>query len=283
MTTPIILDGKKIASEIKGELKKRIQFIDTPITLATLLVGDDIASQKYVAMKHKDCEEVGIKSHPVTLPATATLDKILQAIDDLNNDKAITGYIVQLPLPKGIDQNVVLDRIAPGKDADGLHPTNLGRLVLKVNEPIYSPLPCTPKGIVELLQRYNIELDGKTVAIVGRGTTVGRPLGLLLTRRENNATVELLHSATPDIGKFTKDADIVVSAIGNPHFITPDFIKTGAVLVDVGVSRGSDGKIAGDFDPECYPKSSAYTPNPGGVGPMTRVELLKNVVELGSY
>lgn len=282
MNTPILLDGKLISANIKEEIRQEVAKFDRPITLGSLLVGDDTASQKYVGMKHKDCEEVGINSYPLVLSKDASIDQIFRAIDELNEKEEVDGYIVQLPLPKGIDQNLVLDRIDPKKDSDGLHPTNLGKLVLKVNEEIDSPLPCTPKGIVELLKRYSIDFDKKEVTIIGRGTTVGRPLGLLLTRRENNATVNLVHSATLNIQDYTKRADIIISAIGSANYIKEDMIKDNAIIVDVGVSRDSNGKISGDFDKECYKKSYAYTPNPGGIGPMTRVMLLKNTLELST-
>ena len=242
--------------------------------LATVLVGDDPASQNYVRMKHRDCEQVGIASIRVELPADATAAQLEEAIAALNADPACTGYIVQLPLPGHLDENRALGLIDPDKDADGLHPINLGRLVL--NEP--APLPCTPRGIVELVRRHGIEWRGADVCVVGRGITVGRPLGLILTRRSENATVTLCHTGTRDLAEHTRRADIVVAAAGVPGMVTADMIRQGAVCIDVGVSR-VEGRTTGDLAPEVWGKAAWVTPNPGGVGPMTRAMLLSNVVD----
>lgn len=270
------LDGKATAAAIRGELTERVASLAAAGRrpgLGTLLVGDDPGSRWYVSAKHKDCAQVGIASIQRELPATATLEDVLAVIDEFNADPACTGYIVQLPLPKGIDESVVLERIDPAKDADGLHPTNLGRLVLNVP----APLPCTPVGIVELLRRYDVPLNGAEVVVVGRGITVGRPLGLILTRRSENATVTLCHTGTRDLAAHTRNADVVVAAAGVPSIITPDMVKPGAAVLDVGVSR-VDGKIAGDVDPAVAEVAGFVAPNPGGVGPMTRAMLLANVV-----
>ena len=271
------LDGKATAAAIKTELAQRVAVLHgrgvTP-GLATVLVGDDPASQSYVKMKHRDCEEVGIASIRVHLPADATKAQLKEAIESLNADEAVTGYIVQLPIPRHLDENWALGLIDPDKDADGLHPINLGHLVL--NEP--ATLPCTPRGIVELLRRHGVELKGAEVCVVGRGITVGRPLGLILTRRSENATVTLCHTGTRDVADHTRRADIVVAAAGVPHMITADMIREGAALVDVGVSR-VDGKTTGDLAPDVWEKAAWVTPNPGGVGPMTRAMLLSNVVD----
>ena len=282
-----VLDGTATAAAIKAELKERVDRLrDLGVVpgLGTILVGEDPGSVAYVAGKHRDCAQIGAESIRVDLPADATQEQVEAAIDQLNADPACTGYIVQLPLPRGIDTNAVLERIDPAKDADGLHPTNLGRLVLNVNEPMTSPLPCTPAGIVELLDRHGVELKGKHVVVVGRGVTVGRPIGLLLTRREINATVTLAHTGTQNLGELLAQADVVVAAAGRPHMIKADQIKDGAVLLDVGVSRIEDPetgkkKLTGDIDPAAAEKASWLSPNPGGVGPMTRAMLLVNVVE----
>ncbi|QIK73048.1 bifunctional methylenetetrahydrofolate dehydrogenase/methenyltetrahydrofolate cyclohydrolase [Propioniciclava coleopterorum] len=271
------LDGKATAAAIKAELTTRVAALAARGVLpglATVLVGADPASQNYVRMKHRDCEEVGIASIRVELPADASAAQLQEAIEGLNADDACTGYIVQLPLPKHLDENWALSLIDPAKDADGLHPINLGRLVL--NEP--GTLPCTPRGIVELLRRHGVELNGAEVCVVGRGITVGRPLGLILTRRSENATVTLCHTGTRDLADHTRRADIVVAAAGVPSMITADMVKEGSVLVDVGVSR-VDGRTAGDLAPDVWEKASWVTPNPGGVGPMTRAMLLSNVVD----
>lgn len=281
------LDGKATAATIKAELRTRVEALAargiTP-GLGTLLVGEDPGSLSYVAGKHRDCAEVGIASIREDLPADATQEEIEAAVRRLNEDPACTGFIVQLPLPRGIDTNRVLELVDPDKDADGLHPTNLGRLVLRVNEEITSPLPCTPRGIVELLTRYGIGLDGADVTVVGRGTTVGRSIGLLLTRREVNATVTLTHTGTVDLGEHTRNADVIVAAAGVPGIVTADLVKPGAVVIDVGVSRVTDvesgkARIVGDVDPGVAEVAAWVSPNPGGVGPMTRAMLLANVVE----
>ncbi|MEV4434689.1 bifunctional methylenetetrahydrofolate dehydrogenase/methenyltetrahydrofolate cyclohydrolase [Streptomyces sp. NPDC049585] len=276
--TAQILDGKAAAAAIKSELASRVEALKargvTP-GLGTILVGDDPGSQKYVAGKHRDCAEVGIASIQRELPATATQEEIEAVVRELNEDPACTGYIVQLPLPRGIDENRVLELMDPAKDADGLHPTNLGRLVL--NEP--APLPCTPNGIITLLRRHGVELNGAEVVVVGRGVTIGRPMPLLLTRRSENATVTQCHTGTRDLAAHLKRADIVVAAAGVPHLIKPEDVKPGAAVLDVGVSRDENGKIVGDVHPGVHEVAGWISPNPGGVGPMTRALLLVNVVE----
>ena len=270
------LDGTATAKAIKGELKARVDALrEQGVTpgLGTILVGDDPGSTWYVNGKHKDCAEVGIASIREDLPATATQDEVLAAVRRLNDDPACTAYIVQLPLPKGIDENVVLGEIDPTKDADGLHPTNLGWLVLGKD----APLPCTPAGIVELLRRHDVAVKGADVVVVGRGVTVGRPLGLLLTRRTENATVTLCHTGTRDLAAHVRQADVVVAAAGVPGIISGDMVKPGAAVLDVGVSR-VDGKIAGDVADDVWETAAWVSPNPGGVGPMTRAMLLSNVV-----
>ncbi len=284
--TAQILDGKATAAAIKAELTERVAALAargvTP-GLGTILVGSDPGSQWYVGGKHKDCAEVGIKSIRIDLPETATQDEVLAAVRQLNEDPACTGYIVQLPLPKHIDQDVVLEAIDPDKDADGLHPMNLGRLVANVNRPMTSPLPCTPKGCIVLLERHGISLNGKRVLVVGRGVTIGRPMGLLLTRRDINATVVLAHTGTQDLAAELRQADVVVAAAGVPHMIKAADLKPGAVVLDVGVSRVDDGNgkavVTGDVEPAAAEVASWISPNPGGVGPMTRAMLLANVVE----
>jgi methylenetetrahydrofolate dehydrogenase (NADP+)/methenyltetrahydrofolate cyclohydrolase len=275
--TAQILDGKMTASAIKAELTDRVAKLrEQGIVpgLATVLVGDDPGSRWYVAGKHRDCAEVGIHSIRVDLPEDAPQSAVEEAIESLNADPACTGYIVQLPLPKHMDENHILGLIDPAKDADGLHPTNLGWLVLGKE----APLPCTPNGIVELLRRHEVPIAGAEVCIVGRGVTVGRPLGLLLTRRSENATVTLCHTGTRDLAKHTREADIVVAAAGVTGIITGDMVKPGAALLDVGVSRDAEGKIAGDLAPDVYDVAGWVSPNPGGVGPMTRAMLLANIV-----
>lgn len=276
--TAQILDGKATAAAIKSELSARVQALSargvTP-GLGTLLVGDDPGSRWYVAGKHRDCAEVGIASIQRELPATATQEDIEAVVRELNDNAECTGYIVQLPLPKGIDTNRVLELMDPVKDADGLHPMSLGRLVL--NEP--GPLPCTPNGIVELLRRHKVEINGAHVAVVGRGVTVGRSIGLLLTRKSENATVTLCHTGTRDLGAQLRQADIVVAAAGVPHLVKPEYVKPGAAVLDVGVSRDEHGKIVGDVHPGVAEVAAWISPNPGGVGPMTRAMLLANVVE----
>ncbi len=272
-----ILDGKALAASIKSDLAARTQALKargiTP-GLGTVLVGDDPGSHSYVGGKHRDCQEVGINSIRVDLPADATQADVLAAIKDLNNAKECTGYIVQLPLPKGIDTQAILEAIDPTKDADGLHPMNLGRLVAGYD----APLPCTPRGIVELLNHYKVPLSGAEVVVIGRGLTVGRPLGLLLTRKQENATVTLTHTGTKDLAAHTRRADIVIAAIGQAHFLKAEMIKPGAAILDVGISR-TDAGLLGDVDPGVSEVASWIAPMPGGVGPMTRAMLVTNVVD----
>ncbi len=276
--TAKVLDGKAAAAAIKAELVVRVAALrERGIVpgLGTLLVGDDPGSRWYVNAKHKDCAEVGIESIRRELPATATQAEVEAAVDELNADPACTLYIVQLPLPKGIDENAIIGRIDPAKDADGLHPTNLGWLVLGKE----APLPCTPRGIVELLRRNDVPIAGQNVVVVGRGITVGRPMGLLLTRRSENATVTLCHTGTRDLAAEVRRADIVIAAAGVPGIITADMVKPGAALLDVGVSRDEAGAIVGDLAPDVWDVAGWVAPNPGGVGPMTRAMLLSNVVD----
>ena len=272
-----ILDGRATAAEVKADLAARVEVLRargiTP-GLGTVLVGDDPGSRAYVAGKHRDCAEVGIASLRVELPVDAGQVEVEAAIDALNADPACTGYIVQLPLPAGLDANAVLARMDPGKDADGLHPTNLGWLVL--GRP--APLPCTPRGIVVLLRRYGVTLDGAQVCVVGRGVTVGRPLGLLLTRRSENATVTLCHTGTRDLGAHLRAADVVVAAAGVPGLVGAGQVRPGAAVLDVGITRTGAG-LVGDVDPGVAEVAGWLAPMPGGVGPMTRAMLLTNVVE----
>ena len=275
--TATILDGKATAAAIKGELKQRVAALAARGVvpgLGTVLVGDDPGSQAYVAGKHRDCAEVGIASLRRDLPASATQADVESAIAELNADPDCTGFIVQLPLPGGLDSAVALELVDPDKDADGLHPVNLGRLVLGVA----APLPCTPRGIVELLRRYDVPIAGAEVVVVGRGVTVGRPLALLLTRRSENATVTQCHTGTVDLAAHLKRADIVVAAAGVPHLITPDLLKPGAAVLDVGITR-TDAGLVGDVHPDVREVAGWVAPMPGGVGPMTRAMLLSNVVE----
>ena len=272
------LNGTAVAATIKSELRERVTALrERGIVpgLGTILVGDDPGSHWYVNAKHKDCAEVGIESIRIDLPATATQAEVEAAVDQLNADPKCNLYIVQLPLPKGIDENAIIGRIDPAKDADGLHPTNLGWLVLGKD----APLPCTPRGIIELLRRHDVEIAGKHAVVVGRGITVGRPMGLLLTRRSENATVTLCHTGTQDLAAEVKRADIVIAAAGVPGIITADMVKPGAALLDVGVSRDAAGKIQGDLEPSVWDVAGWVAPNPGGVGPMTRAMLLSNVVD----
>ena len=272
-----ILDGKAIASAMKADLASRVAGLKAKgITpgLGTVLVGDDPGSVSYVNGKHRDCKEVGINSIRFDLPTDATEKDVLAAIAELNASKECTGYIVQLPLPKGINTQRILEAIDPSKDADGLHPFNLGRLVLGYE----APLPCTPRAIVALLDHYKISTQGAEIAVIGRGLTVGRPLGLLLTRKQENATVTLTHTGTKDLTLHTNKADIVIAAIGQSHFLKAEMIKEGAVVIDVGISRTATG-LDGDVCPGVYEKASYVSPMPGGVGPMTRAMLLTNVVE----
>jgi methylenetetrahydrofolate dehydrogenase (NADP+)/methenyltetrahydrofolate cyclohydrolase len=274
----VILDGKATAATIRAELGERVAALKaagvTP-GLGTVLVGDDPGSHAYVGGKHRDCAEIGITSIRVDLPATASQQEVEAALRNLNEDPACTGYIVQLPLPAGLDTGAALAAIDPAKDADGLHPMSLGRLVL--NEP--APLPCTPRGIVELLRRYDVPIAGRHVVVIGRGVTVGRPLGLLLTRKSENATVTLCHTGTPDFGVFTRQADIVVVAAGVPGLLRADMIKPGAAVLDVGITRTSAG-LVGDVAADVLDVAGFVAPMPGGVGPMTRAMLLVNVVEM---
>ena len=272
-----ILDGKALAATIKADLTQRVSLLKRSGKkpgLGTILVGDDPGSHSYVAGKHRDCQEVGIESLRVDLPATASQSDVLAAIKDLNSAKECTGYIVQLPLPHGIDTQLILEAIDPAKDADGLHPLNLGRLVAGYA----APLPCTPRAIVELLNHYSIPLKGADVVVIGRGLTVGRPLGLLLTRKKENATVTLTHTGTQDLASHTQRADIVIAAIGQAHFLKSAMIKSGATVLDVGISR-TDAGLLGDVDPAVFDVAGFCAPMPGGVGPMTRAMLLTNVVE----
>lgn len=272
-----ILDGKATAAQIKAELATRVAALrerGVVPGLGTVLVGDDPGSRAYVAGKHRDCAEVGIESIAVELPADAGQHQVEAVVDQLNADPRCTGYIVQLPLPAGLDANAVLERMDPGKDADGLHPTNLGWLVLGRQ----APLPCTPRGIVTLLRRYDVPIAGAQVCVVGRGVTVGRPLGLLLTRRSENATVTLCHTGTRDLESHLRAADVVVAAAGVAGLVTPDVVRPGAAVLDVGITRTADG-LVGDVSPAVRDVAGYLAPMPGGVGPMTRAMLLTNVVE----
>jgi len=273
----VILDGKATAQTIKNNLAQRVAALKAKGInpgLGTILVGDDAGSHAYVNGKHKDCAEVGISSIRIDLPKTATQADVMNAITKLNNDPNCTGFIVQLPLPKGLDGNLALEAMDPTKDADGLHPNNLGKLVLGQN----GPLPCTPRGIIELLRAYKIELNGANIVIIGRGVTVGRPLGLLLTRKTENATVTLCHTGTKDLTSHLINADIVIAAAGVPHLVKASMIKKGAALVDVGITRTENG-LVGDIDPQVKDVAGFFSPMPGGTGPMTRAMLLTNVVE----
>jgi methylenetetrahydrofolate dehydrogenase (NADP+)/methenyltetrahydrofolate cyclohydrolase len=278
--TALILDGLATAKAIKTELAAEVVGLKARginVGLGTILVGDDPGSRSYVSGKHRDCAEVGIESIRIDLPATASGADVQAAIKDLNQAREVTGFIVQLPLPGGIDANEMLELIDPDKDADGLHPVNLGRLVMNTGGQISSPLPCTPSGIIELLERYDVSLRGAEVAIIGRGLTVGRPLGLMLTRKGIDATPTLLHSSSRHIEEVISRSDIVVAALGSPHFIRPEWIKPGAAVLDVGITR-VDGKLVGDVDPGVAKVAGHISPNPGGVGPMTRAMLVRNVV-----
>ena len=282
--TAVILDGKAVAQTIKAELTQEvIELKKKGITpgLGTLLVGDDPGSHSYVSGKHRDCAEVGVHSVRIDLPANAKEADVRAAIKDLNDASDVTGYILQLPLPFGFNANELLELIDPDKDADGLHPINLGRLVLTGSEEMTSPLPCTPAGILELLHRYDIKLKGAEVAVIGRGITVGRPLGLLLNRKGVDATVTSLHSRSADIAKSVRQADIVVAALGVAHFVKAEWIKPGAAVLDVGITRvDRDGEttLVGDVDPAVFDVAGFVSPNPGGVGPMTRAMLVRNVI-----
>jgi len=281
-----VLDGVAAAAAVKAELAVRVAALaDRGVTpgLGTLLVGDDPGSQAYVAGKHRDCSEVGISSIRIDLPASASSADVRSAIAELNAATEVTGYIVQLPLPAGHDERAMLELMDPDKDADGLHPTNLGRLVMNVDGPMDSPLPCTPAGIVELLERNGVAIAGQHVTIVGRGLTVGRPLGLLLTRKGLDATVTLTHSRTTDVAAEVRRAGIVVAAVGVPHLIEPGWVQPGAAVLDVGITRVTDSgtglaRLTGDVHPDVVNVAGWVSPNPGGVGPMTRAMLLRNVV-----
>ena len=285
--TARILDGKATAAEIKAELTERVAALrerGVVPGLGTILVGDDPGSQWYVAGKHRDCAEVGIASIRRDLPADISQAELEAVVEELNADPDCTGFIVQLPLPAHLDTDAILELVDPAKDADGLHPTNLGRLVLNVNRPITTPLPCTPRGVIELMLRHDIDLTGKDVVVVGRGVTVGRPIGSLLTRREFNATVTLTHTGTKDLDEHLRRADIIVAAAGVAGLVTAENEKPGAVVLDVGVSRIEDpetgkSRVAGDVAADVAEVASWVSPNPGGVGPMTRALLLQNVVE----
>jgi methylenetetrahydrofolate dehydrogenase (NADP+)/methenyltetrahydrofolate cyclohydrolase len=269
------MDGKALAQKIKLDIAAAIEKFDKPVGLGTILVGNDPGSVAYVDGKHRDCAEVGIKSIKVNLPATATTDEVIAAVNALNADSSCTGFIVQLPLPVGVDTQKVISAINPAKDADGLTPNNLGNLVLGFN----SVVACTPKAIVALLAEYKINLSGVKVLVIGRGMTVGRPLSILLSQKPINATVTLAHSASKNLTELIKDADVVIAAVGSAHFIKAEMVKKGSVLVDVGITR-DDNQLVGDFDPKVIEVATAFAPMPGGVGPMTRVMLLKNVIDL---
>jgi len=275
MSPAQILNGKACAETIKSELADKLKNLKVKPGLGTILVGDDPGSHSYVNGKHRDCAQVGINSIRIDLPATASQSDVLKAISELNNAKECTGYIVQLPLPEGIETNKILEAIDPDKDADGLHPINLGRLVLNQK----APRPCTPSGIIELLNRNNISLSGKDVAIIGRGTTVGRPLGLMLSAREVNATITILHTGSKDMNAHIKNSDVVIAAVGKAHFVTKEMIKPGAVVIDVGITRTEQG-LQGDVHPNVAEIAAAISPMPGGVGPMTRAMLLRNIIEI---
>jgi methylenetetrahydrofolate dehydrogenase (NADP+) / methenyltetrahydrofolate cyclohydrolase len=270
-----ILDGKALALKIKSEIAAKVKKLSRPPGLGTILVGTDPGSLSYVAGKHRDCAEVGIASIRIDLPATASESEIIAAVAQLNNDVNCTGFIVQLPLPAGVDAQKVLAAVDPKKDADGLHPNNLGKLVLDSK----TIVPCTPKAILRLLNEYQINLSGKSVLIIGRGTTVGRPLSILLSQKSVNATVTLAHTATTNLDELLKSADVIIAAIGKAHFIKPQMIKAGAVVIDVGITR-IDSQLLGDVDPAITAVSGYFAPMPGGVGPMTRAMLLSNLLEL---
>ena len=271
----VIMDGKKLARQTKADIAARVQQSNKKLGLGTILVGTDPGSVAYVEGKHSDCAEVGINSIRVNLPVGASEQDIIKAVTDLNNNPECTGFIVQLPLPKSVDTEKILLAIDPKKDADGLNPVNLGNLVLSVNKII----PCTPRAILALLNEYKIKLSGSKVLIIGRGTTVGRPLSILLSQKPIDATITLAHSATTNLTDLIKEADVVIAAIGIAHFIKPNMVKPGATVVDVGITR-VDNKLLGDVDPAVAQVAAFFTPTPGGVGPMTRAMLLSNLLEL---
>ena len=271
----VIIDGKKLAKQAKENIAAQIKQSNKKLGLGTILVGDDPGSMAYVEGKHRDCAEVGINSIRVKLPSSVSEQEIIKAVNDLNSNPECTGFIVQLPLPKSVNTEKVLLAIDPKKDADGLHPVNLGNLVLSANKII----PCTPKAILALLNEYKIKLSGSKVLIIGRGTTVGRPLSILLSQKPINATITLAHSATTNLTDLIKEADVVIAAIGIAHFIKPNMVKPGATVVDVGITR-VDNKLLGDVDPAVAQVAAFFTPTPGGVGPMTRAMLLSNLLEL---
>ncbi len=273
----IIINGKKSALAVKNQIASEIKRTNKVLGLGTILVGDDPGSVAYVEGKHRDCAEVGINSIKVNLSATASQSEIVNAVNELNKNSKCTGFIVQLPLPKSVDVQKVLAQIDPKKDADGLHPTNLGNLVLAKN----SVIPCTPKAILSLLNEYKINLVGAKVLIIGRGTTVGRPLSILLSQKESNATVTLAHTGTKNLSELLLGSDIVIAAIGSPHFLKPEMIKSGVVVIDVGITRTAHG-LVGDVDPKVSDKAAVFSPMPGGVGPMTRAMLLSNLMELSN-
>jgi methylenetetrahydrofolate dehydrogenase (NADP+)/methenyltetrahydrofolate cyclohydrolase len=273
----VIMDGKALAEKVKSNLVANLSKSNKQPGLGTILVGDDPGSLAYVEGKHRDCAQIGIKSIKVNLPATANTGEVIKAVKDLNQNTECTGFIVQLPLPSGVNSEEVLLAMDPDKDADGLHPINLGKLVLGAK----SLVPCTPKAILALLNEYKIKLSGSKVLIIGRGATVGRPLSILLSQKPINATVTLAHSATTNLLELIKEADIVIAALGSAHFIKPEMVKPGAVLIDVGITRGVTG-LLGDIDPTVIKVASYFAPMPGGVGPMTRAMLLSNVIELAN-
>lgn len=277
----VILDGKKTAGSIKNELREQVAKLPSKPGLGTLLVGDDPGSVSYVAGKHRDCAEVGMQSIRIDLPGSASETDVRRAIEDLNSAAEVTGFIVQLPLPKQMNTRALLEAVDPAKDADGLHPINLGKLVMNVSGQFDAPLPCTPAGIVELLRRYNVPLAGAQVAVLGRGLTVGRPLSLLLSSKSVDATPILLHSASKNIAQQVKQADIVIAAVGQPGFVKPDWVKPGAAVLDVGITRVNDA-LVGDVDLAVSEVAGYFSPNPGGVGPMTRAMLMANVVKLAT-
>lgn len=273
----MIIDGRKSALILKNQIATEIKQSNKVLGLGTILVGDDPGSVAYVEGKHRDCAEVGINSIKVNLPSSASENEIINAINDLNKNPKCTGFIVQLPLPKSVDVQKVLAQIDPKKDADGLHPINLGNLVLAKN----SIIPCTPKAILSLLREYKVNLLGARVLIIGRGTTVGRPLSILLSQKSVNATVTLAHTATKNLSDLILDSDIIIAAVGNAHFLKPEMVKPGTVVIDVGITRTING-LVGDVDPKVADKASVFSPIPGGVGPMTRAMLLSNLVELSN-